>query len=168
MQNGFCTNFFRFRGKKLLTDKCTEKCTEKRTEKRNVFTEFFHRNFPRIFGVCFSAVRTVNATEKRPPKNQPENPSRHRAKSRVPMWQRVEASQHAHLRSKNDPEKPKISSACSSAPLCLPIVFFGLSILPFFKCISQKTLFFLWYQRKFKQHMFDKRAIFESWGSEPR
>ena len=32
----------------------------------------------------------------------------------------VEASQHALLRSKNYPEKLKISSARSSAPLCLP------------------------------------------------
>ena len=32
----------------------------------------------------------------------------------------VEASQHALLRSKNYPEKLKISSVRSSAPLCLP------------------------------------------------
>ena len=38
--------FFRFRGKKLLTEKRTEKRTEKHTEERNVFTAFFHRNFP--------------------------------------------------------------------------------------------------------------------------
>ena len=50
-------------------------------------TECFHRILPRILGVCFSAVRTVIATEKRPPKNSDRNPSRHRAKSRVPMWQ---------------------------------------------------------------------------------
>ena len=89
----------------MLTDKCTEKCTEKRTEKRNVFTEFFHRNFPRIFGVCFSAVRTVNATEKRPPKNSARISIAAQSKIQSADVAGVEASQHAHLRSKNDPEK---------------------------------------------------------------
>ena len=84
------------------------------------FTEFFHRIFPRIFGVCFSAVKTVNATEKRPPKNSARKSIAGTEQNPECRCGRVEASQHALLRSKNYPEKLRISSARSSAPLCLP------------------------------------------------
>ena len=63
-----------------------------------------------------------------PPKNglqkiQPKNPSRAQSKIQSADVAGVEASQHALLRSKNYPEKLKISSARSSAPLCLPRSF---------------------------------------------
>ena len=83
----------------------------------NFSTEFF----PRIFGVCFSAVRTVNATEKRPPKNSARKSIAAQSKIQSANVAGVETSQHALLRSKNYPEKLKISSARSSAPLCLPM-----------------------------------------------
>ena len=80
--------FFRFRGKKLLTKKRTEKRTAKCTEKRNFFSEIFHRIFPE-FPMC---VFFSSKNSKMPPKNllqriQSKYSSRHKVKSRVPMWQ---------------------------------------------------------------------------------
>ena len=113
--------FFDFEAKSC-SQKNAPKNVPKNAPKNGMFSpNFSTKIFPEfLVCVCFSAVRAANATEKRPPKNSARKSIAAQSKIQSADVVGGEASQHAHLRSKNYPEKPIISSARSSAPLCLP------------------------------------------------
>ena len=122
LQNGFCTNFSDFEAKRCSPKKAPKnvlKNAPKNAPKNGMFSPF-PLNFSPNFRCVFSAVRTVNATEKRPPKNSARKSIAAQSKIQSADVAGVEVSQHALLRSKNYPGKLKISSARSSALLCLP------------------------------------------------
>ena len=80
-----------------------------------MFSLIFFTFFPKC-SVCMSCSENSKCHRKNGHrKNQLENPARHKAKSRALMWQGWNLSIFP-LGSKNYPEKPKLSSACGSAP----------------------------------------------------
>ena len=122
LQNGFCAKFSDFEAKSCSpknAPKNVPKNAPKNAPKNEMFSPNFSTEIFPEFSVCvFSAVGTVNATEKRPPKNSARKSIAAQSKIQSADVAGVEASQHAHSRSKNYPKKPKISSARGSAPLC--------------------------------------------------
>ena len=91
---------------------------EKRTEKRDVLTEFFP-NFLCVFFLHYEQhmppnimQKTAHATEKRPPNNS--------ARESITAQRAGILSTCPFDKQKHYPEKPKLLSARSSAPLCLP------------------------------------------------
>ena len=106
----------------LFEDRKTHQKAHRKTHRD---TEWFHRNFPPNFRRAFFCNKNNKCHPKTTSKKFSQKCMMSQSKLQSADVAGLETSQCAHLRSKNDPDKPKISSARSSAPLCLPTFFEG-------------------------------------------